>query len=70
MSEGRVKIALAGLYAFMAVLTFGHSAAASDRYRAACLLEYKLAFCPNNAPIAGLMSAALWPLYWSWEAWS
>ncbi len=65
-------------YAVIAVATFGHAAASRDRadqaeYRE-CLrrAERVNMTCFNNryGGLVGLLAAPLWPLYWSWEAWS
>jgi hypothetical protein len=68
-------------YAAVAVVTFGHSAAhrepieqleqAKCEARIAAGLE---GYCFDNstesAGMNGFVAALVWPLYWSWEAWS
>lgn len=70
----RIWLWAAVIYAVIAVVTFGHSAAASTRDHAACEAKQDKEGRPwcglNNAPLFGVSSAVLWPLYWSWEAWS
>lgn len=73
----RALIGLAVLYGTVAVITFGHGAArAEQKYRAdhaACLARHDPhEVCwESDVPAAnGLAAALLWPLYWSWEAWS
>lgn len=67
---------IAAAYAAAGILTFGHAAASRQAEEAAeyaaCKAEpERLCFKSNElAPMAGLLAAPLWPLYWSWEAWS
>lgn len=72
------KIA-AALYATAGVVTFGHASAAAQRENDAfikmCQIEgdaVRECFAYVLAPPLweGLWGGALWPLYWSWEAWS
>lgn len=70
-----IKIAVA-LYAVIGCATFGHAAAERERTDQAeydaCVMQKKSGYCfqENFGGIAGLAAAPLWPLYWSWEAWS
>lgn len=77
MSQIRMHLIIAALYGAMAVITFGHAAAANQRQQkiehTQCLYETgKRGNCIelDNAGLAGLFGAVLWPLYWSWEFWS
>ncbi len=62
-----------GLYAATAVGTFGHAAAGMDQWQEAnCSTQagrFQSGMKCYGIPSAmtGLVSAALWPLYWSWE---
>lgn len=66
----RPMIAL-GAYLAAAVVTFGHAAAEAERLE---VIEYQACLrrdgaCFRGAPgLNGFWAAALWPLYWSWEA--
>lgn len=69
-------IACAAAYGLIAVVTFGHCAAESDRWTEAKYAECRAEavanpkkYCAREswAPIAGVIAAVLWPLYWSWE---
>lgn len=70
-------LAIAGaIYALGAIATFGHAAAASQRQELAdyqqCLAR-KNDYCWRDDAMPGMngtLGAMLWPLYWSWEAWS
>lgn len=71
------KIAISGgLYALAAIITFGHAAASAERTGHAdyqqCLSQHKEVCWRDDAKpsMVGMMGAMLWPLYWSWEAWS
>ncbi len=76
----RIVITLASLYAAFAIMTFGHAAAfaqrAEDARMRAC--EARVAVkrdgvcweSGERVVMSGFMGGALWPLYWSWEAWS
>lgn len=59
------------LYAVVAIVTFGHAAAAAER---ADVVRYQQCVereevCIQGIPgINGFMAAVFWPFYWSWEA--
>jgi hypothetical protein len=70
MSSSKIKMAAALFYAAMAVNTFGHAAAESDVRYYACEAN-DVEWCGvRDSWLRGLVAAALWPLYWSWEIWS
>lgn len=57
-------------YAAIAIVTFGHSAADEPL---TCPPEAR--YCLDSdmtgrAVMGGILAGMLWPLYWSWEAWS
>lgn len=59
------------VYALVAVVTFGHAAAAAERAEIAayeqCLKTDEI--CLQGIPgMNGFMAATFWPFYWSWEA--
>lgn len=72
--QRRFWIAIGLAYGLVAVVTFGHAAAAGDRASAADLARCRANrnnVCvpdPVQGPLGGLLAAALWSLYWSWEA--
>lgn len=79
----RRRTKLSGLAAYLAIglLTFGYAASNSarverDRYEKcrADLAEIRASYlCRQNharPPIGGAYAGALWPLYWTWEAFS
>jgi hypothetical protein len=73
--SGRTLAALGALYLTVAVVTFGHSAAHAERFNTAhcATLEQRIAVgadCYRPATMSGIAAGILWPLYWSWEAWS
>lgn len=61
-------------YAVIGIITFGHAASIAEAEADA---EYAMCSAVENSvclesiypPFSGLFAAALWPLYWSWEAW-
>lgn len=70
----RQRLTALGIAAYLvvALYTFGHAAAASDRYaardRAICLERTGDVCAAIDLPaVPALIGAALWPLYWSWE---
>lgn len=75
-ATNRLLIAAALAYLVVAVITFGHAAANSEREAdanyAQCMADERQQVCLRSIdpPFAGIMAGALWPLYWSWEAWS
>lgn len=74
----RYKIIALAAYAGIGIATFGHAAATKqaeeDAEYAACqATRSEDGYCWRTnelAPMAGLVAAPFWPLYWSWEAWS
>lgn len=63
------------VYAAIAVITFGYSAAEQDRFQQGkcATAEERVAAgerCYRLPGFAGFFAGAAWPLYWSWEAWS
>lgn len=77
MTLARWKLA-AAVYAFVAIVTFGHAAAREEaqtiEHAAQCRAEER-SYCANLDPemhgfAAGVFDAALWPLYWSWMVWA
>lgn len=72
----RWQIILAG-YVTIAVVTFGHAAAnREDWYQANCAgtilgspLKRECLLLVDSSGV-GIAAGFLWPLYWSWEAWS
>lgn len=72
----KLHIAAAALYFGLAIITFGHAAAQSERRInaevAKCEQRTPNALCwdsPATPGASGVLAAMLWPLYWSWEAW-
>lgn len=63
------------IYLVLALLTFGHAANNSHKQfqmeLAACEQGANQSMCglayADESPLVGAVSAALWPLYWSWE---
>lgn len=75
MTRQRILIAAGILYALVAVVTFGHAAAYGEAWsNQHCMSkearETMVTDCMSVPWVSGLGAAALWPLYWSWEAWS
>lgn len=74
MSKKRI-FAWSGIaYGLVALVTFGHCAAASEKSAeqsaVKCEAKGKSRYCDGPIdvpPLAGLLGAAVWPLYWSWE---
>lgn len=69
MTKGeRIGLWLTIAYFAIAIFTFGFAAA----HHPACVAPVgHPTECDLDSPtISGLAAAALWPLYWSWEAWS
>jgi len=69
MSRGdRIGLGLFLAYIAVAVFTFGFAAA----HHPVCVPPPNRQFaCDADSPtVSGLAAAVLWPLYWSWEAWS
>ena len=76
-----VRLAIA-TYALVAIVTFGHAAASqAERNRTVYAIcrddnPENLRLCEVDrayevpSTFSGLVSGAIWPLYWSWEAWS
>jgi hypothetical protein len=62
--ERRLLLCVA-IYAAVAIVTFGRAAANAE-----CIYVRAEAGCSNDKAAKGFMAAAIWPLYWSWEAWS
>jgi hypothetical protein len=64
---------IACAYAFIGILTFGHDAVHTTRYREQhCATADQRQLSPTDdcygpVPEGAFMAAALWPLYWSWE---
>lgn len=72
MSGERMAMIIAAAYALVALVTFGHAAAASDKSIDQELAQCEAArkeYCYNGriAGLEGALSALVWPLYWSWE---
>lgn len=70
--RGRLSVAL-GLYAAIAVYTFGYAAAAGDRRLAQCRTDSRATGqvyppCVSLPVVPGAFAALAWPLFWSWEA--
>ncbi|RIA37507.1 hypothetical protein DFR49_3392 [Hephaestia caeni] len=63
--KARAITLAAALYACIAIVTFGHAAA-----NHACDRSPYAPNCAGQASINAFVAAAVWPLYWSWEAWS
>ena len=68
---------LAALYLAAAIITFGRAAAQSEKESRAEYAEcqrqtskYGICYRSDIAAGDGFVAAALWPLYWSWEAWT
>lgn len=74
MSSERLLTLAAAAYIAVGIVTFGHGAAHADREYAECEARpappKETRFCENVGPVAGMGAGLLWPLYWSWEAWS
>lgn len=71
----RTTLAALLLYLVGAIITFGHAAAFNATWREAnCATRDQRLESPDNCYAASwgpaLPAAMVWPLYWSWEAWS
>lgn len=69
MTRGdRIGVGLFLAYCAIAIFTFGFAAA----HHPACVAPADHStVCDLDSPtVSGIAAAVLWPLYWSWEAWS
>lgn len=71
----RNVIIIAAIYLAIGVATFGHAAAAQERWvRTHCATErariVNISECMDGGTMSGTGAALFWPLYLSWEFWS
>lgn len=59
-----------GFYAVIAIVTFGHAAEHADSEHRMCRQQTNQYCGVRDGFVKGTIAAVMWPLYWSWEAWS